>query len=50
MKRYNLAALAGLLGQPVVTDDEYHAWSFGEAAAERKANSDVARRAGFQPA
>ena len=33
---YNLAALAGLLGQPVVTDETYHAWSFGEAAAERK--------------
>ena len=34
--RYNLAALASLLGQPVVTDAEYHAWCFGEAAAERK--------------
>jgi hypothetical protein len=34
--RYNLAALANLLGQPVVTDEEHHAWSFGEAAAERK--------------
>ena len=34
--RYNLAALAGLLGQPVVTDNAHHAWSFGEAAAERK--------------
>ncbi len=34
--RYNLAAIAGLLGQPVVTDDEHRAWSFGEAAAERK--------------
>ena len=49
-ERYNLAAIAGLLGQPVVTDDEYHAWSFGEAAAERKRISDVARRARFQPA
>jgi hypothetical protein len=34
--RFNLAAIAGLLGQPVVTDDEHHAWSFGEAALERK--------------
>ncbi len=34
--RYNLAALANLLGQPVVTDKEHHAWCFGEAAAERK--------------
>jgi hypothetical protein len=35
-KRYNLAALAGLLAQPVVTDAEFNAWCFGEAAAERK--------------
>jgi hypothetical protein len=34
--RYNLAALAGLLGQPVVTDAEHHAWCIGEAAFERK--------------
>ena len=34
--RYNLAAIAGLLGQPVVTDDEHDAWAFGEAALERK--------------
>lgn len=34
--RYNLAALANLLGQPVVTDEEHQAWCFGEAAAERK--------------
>jgi hypothetical protein len=34
--RYNLAALANLLGQPVVIDEEHHAWCFGEAAAERK--------------
>jgi hypothetical protein len=34
--RYNLASLAGLLGQPVVTDAEHHAWCFGEAASERK--------------
>jgi AhpC/TSA family len=34
--RYNLAALADLLGQPVVTDAELNAWCFGEAASERK--------------
>jgi Redoxin len=34
--RYNLVALANLLGQPVVTDADHHAWCFGEAAAERK--------------
>jgi len=34
--RYNLAALANLLGQPVVTDAEHRAWRFGEAAAARK--------------
>ena len=34
--RYNLAALATLLGQPVVTDAEFNVACFGEAAAERK--------------
>ena len=34
--RSNLAALAGLLGQPVVNDAEFNAWCIGEAAAERK--------------
>jgi hypothetical protein len=34
--RYNLTALAGLLGQPMVADAENNAYSFGEAAAERK--------------
>ncbi len=34
--RYNLAALATLLGQPVVADEEHSAWCFGEAAAERQ--------------
>jgi hypothetical protein len=34
--RFNLAAIAGLLAQPVVTDDEHHVWCIGEAAAERK--------------
>jgi len=33
---YNLAALANLLGQPVVADGAHHAWCFGEAASERK--------------
>ena len=28
--RYNLAALAGLIGQPVVHDDEHRVWCFGE--------------------
>ncbi len=32
----NLAALAGLLGQPMVADAENHAYCFVEAAAERK--------------
>jgi hypothetical protein len=34
--RYNLAALASLLGCPVVTDGAHHAWCFGAAASERK--------------
>jgi hypothetical protein len=34
--RYNLAALATLLGQPVVTDAEFNVACFGEAASERK--------------
>ena len=34
--RFNLAALANLLGQPVVNDEQYHAWCFVEAASERK--------------
>lgn len=33
--RYNLTALANLLGLPVVSDAEHHAWCFGEAASER---------------
>ena len=33
---YNLAALAELLGQPMVADAENHAYYFGEAATERK--------------
>ncbi len=33
--RYNLAALAGLLGQPVVADEAHRTWCFGAAAAER---------------
>jgi hypothetical protein len=32
----NLAALAGLLGQPVVADTVNHAWCIGEASAERR--------------
>lgn len=34
--RYNLVALANLLGQPIASDAEFDAWCFGEAAAERK--------------
>lgn len=33
--RFNLAALARLLGQPVVRDDAHAVWCFGEAAAAR---------------
>ena len=33
--RFNLTALAGLLGQSVVADLEHRTWCFGEAAAER---------------
>jgi|SRR5271165_1371124 len=35
-KRSNLAALAQLLGQPMVRDDAHRVWSIGESAAERK--------------
>jgi hypothetical protein len=34
--RSNLAALAELLGQPIVKDDALGVWSIGESAAERK--------------
>jgi len=33
---YDLAALGNLLGLPAVTDREFNAWCFGEAASERK--------------
>jgi len=33
---YNLAALAGLLRQPVVADTANHAWCIGEASGERR--------------
>lgn len=33
--RYNLAALAATLGQPVIHDDEHGVWCFGEAAEAR---------------
>lgn len=35
-RSYNLAALANLLGLPLVSDAEFNAWCFGEAASERK--------------
>jgi len=31
--RFNLAALARLLGQPVIREDAHGVWSFGESAA-----------------
>ncbi len=34
--RYNLAALADLIGQPVVADDAHQVWCFGEASENRK--------------
>jgi len=34
--RYNLVALASLLGQPVVADPAHDVWCIGEAAAERR--------------
>jgi len=33
---YNLTALAALLGQPIVADEEDRVWCIGEAPAERK--------------
>jgi len=33
--RFNLAALARLLGQPVIHEDAHGVWSFGESAAQR---------------
>jgi hypothetical protein len=33
---YNLIALAELIGQPVVADQEQRAWCIGAAASERK--------------
>lgn len=35
-KRFNLAALARQIGQPVVHDDRHGVWYFGEAAATRR--------------
>jgi hypothetical protein len=34
--RYNLAALAELIGQPMVADEAHQVWCFGEAAENRK--------------
>jgi hypothetical protein len=34
--RTNLAALAELLGQPIVKDDGHGVWSIGESSTERK--------------
>jgi hypothetical protein len=34
--RYNLAALAELIGQPMVSDEAHKVWCFGEASENRK--------------
>ena len=34
--RYNLAALADLIGQPVVVDEVHQVWCFGEASENRR--------------
>ena len=34
--RYNLAALADLIGQPMVADEPHQVWCFGEASEDRK--------------
>ncbi len=34
--RYNLAALAELIGQPMVADEAHRVWCFGEASENRK--------------
>ncbi len=34
--RYNLTALAELIGQPVVSDDVHKVWCFGEASENRR--------------
>src|SRR5271166_6630261 len=34
--RYNLASLAGLIGQPVVVDEANEVWCFGVASENRK--------------
>lgn len=45
--RFNLAALARLLGEPVVRDDAHGVWSFGEAAAARRAEMESLRAPDF---
>ena len=34
--RFNLAALAELIGQPIVSDEAHQVWCFGEASENRK--------------
>jgi hypothetical protein len=34
--RYNLAALASLIGQPLVADQAHQVWCFGEASENRR--------------
>ena len=37
--RFNLAALARLLGEPVIHEDVHGVWSFGESAAARRSGT-----------
>lgn len=46
--RFNLAALARQLGQPVVHDDQGGVWYFGEAAATRRAVLDSLEAPDFE--
>lgn len=45
--RFNLAALARLLAEPVAHDDAHGVWSFGEAAAARRAEMQSLRAPDF---
>ena len=45
--RFNLAALARLLAEPVVHDDAHGVWFFGEAAAARRTEMQSLRAPDF---
>ena len=45
--RFNLAALARVLGEPVVHDDAHGVWAFGDAAAARRAGLQSLRAPDF---